>query len=408
MRRLGCTESRSTMIKPSQTVPAAACFLAIMTVPLAAQTVGPITRQGSYFIQIYEGSVPGQERLRVSAIGDISIRGDDRDSVSYRVVLRIKARSVQEARQHFEQASPSASSTDGTATLTIGEVGCTRCGFGAEVEITVPRATADAMISTRGGKLDIQGIRGRVNADTAGGTITLDDIGGDVIATTGGGNINLGSIGRDVRCETAGGSIWLASSGGNAVLNSSGGGIHVGRVEGYLRAETVGGSIEAEWVGGKVSVGTSGGSIRIGEAGGDVSADTAGGSIQVANAPMGVHAETAAGDIRLNGIAGKVYAASASGNVRAYFLSGHQIMDSMIEANAGSIILFLPVDMRVTIEAMVDFARNLRRIESEFPEIQVTRGNGFGGVQAVGHLNGGGPVLRVRNTTGRIIIRRRE
>lgn len=396
------------MIDARQTIPATACFLAIMAAPLMAQTAGPITRQGPYFVQEHQGSVPGQERLRVSAIGDILIRGTDTDTVSYRVLLRVKAADAQAAQQRFDEVGPSASSTGGIATLGIGEVGCTRCGFGAVVELTVPQTVSDAMIATRGGKLDIQGIAGRVNADTAGGTIELDRIGGDVVATTGGGNITLGSIGKGVRCETAGGSIWLTASGGDAVLNSSGGGIHVGRVEGYLRAETVGGSIDAEWVGGRVSAGTSGGSIRIGEAGGEVSVDTAGGTIQVANAPLGVHAETAAGDIRLNDIAGKIYAASASGNVQAYFVSGHPLMDSMIEANAGSVVLFLPVDMRVTVEAMVDFARNIRRIESEFPGIQVTRGDGFGGLQAIGQLNGGGPVLRVRNTTGRIIIRRRE
>src|SRR5690606_2434505 len=101
-------------------------------------------------------------------------------------------------------------------------------------------------------------------------------------------------------------------------------------------------------------------------------------------------------------------ALSAAGNVQAYFISDRQMMDSLIETNAGSIILFLPADMRVTVEAMVDFARNLQRIESDFPDIQVTRGDSFGGVQAMGRLNGGGPVLRVRNTSGRIHIRRRE
>ena len=35
-------------------------------------------------------------------------------------------------------------------------------------------------------------------------------------------------------------------------------------------------------------------------------------------------------------------------------------------------------------------------------------GFGFGGVKAVGAINGGGPMLRVRNTSGRIEIRRRD
>lgn len=401
---------RETLLQAGRTIQTATCFLAFLTAPLSAQPAGDgnIVKVGSYFTQTYSGDIAGRARLRVNAVGDITILGADSPTVSYRIVLRVKAGSEQEARQYFQQARAGAASSTDTTTLVVGEIDCGRCGLDAEIQMTVPQATADAVIVSRGGKLDVRGIRGRVNADSAGGTIIFDQIGGDVLVTTGGGNIELGAIGQDVRCETAGGSITLASSGGDAVLNSAGGGITVGRVRGRLQAETVGGSIEAEFVGGKVAAATTGGSISIGEAGGEVTVDTAGGTIRVSSAPGGIHAETASGDIRLNDVAGRVYALSAAGNVQAYFVSNRQMMDSLIETNAGSIVLFLPADMRVTIEAMVDYARNVQRIESEFPDIQITRGDSFSGVQAVGRLNGGGPVLRVRNTSGRIIIRRRE
>lgn len=397
------------MLQATRSLQSAACFLAVLAAPLDAQTAGgPIVKDGAYFTQTYQGEVPGRPRLRISALGEITVRGADTQTVSYNILLKVRAGSEQEARQYFEQAQAGASSNADTATLGIGQVDCGRCGLRAEIEMTVPQTIADAVIVTRGGELDVRGIRGRVNADSAGGTITLDQIGGDVLVTTGGGNIELGAIGKNVRCETAGGSITLASSGGDAVLNSAGGGIRVGDVRGRLQAETVGGNIEAKFVGGKIAAATSGGSIVVGEAGGEVTVDTAGGAIRVARAPAGIHAETASGDIQLNDVAGRVYALSAAGNVQAYFIADRQMMDSLIETNAGSIVLFLPADMRVTVEAMVDFARNLQRIESEFPDIQVTRGDSFGGVQAVGRLNGGGPVLRVRNTSGRIYIRRRE
>lgn len=398
------------MLQATRRLQNAACCLAVLAAPLGAQTAeGPIVKDGAYFTQTYQGEVPGRSRLRISALGEITVRGADTQTVSYRILLKVRASSEQEAGQYLQQAHAGASSNADTTTLGVGDISCGRCGLRAEIEMTVPQTITDAVIVTRGGELNVQGIRGRVNADSAGGTITLDRIGGDVLVTTGGGNIELGAIGKSVRCETAGGSITLASSGGDAVLNSAGGGIRVGDVRGRLQAETVGGNIEANFVGGKISAATSGGSIVVvGEAGGEVTVDTAGGAIRVTRAPAGIHAETASGDIQLNDVAGRVYALSAAGNVQAYFISNRQMMDSLIETNAGSIVLFLPADMRVTVEAMVDFARNLQRIESDFPDIQVTRGDSFGGVQAVGQLNGGGPVLRVRNTSGRIYIRRRE
>ena len=397
------------MLQATRRLQSAACFLAVLAAPLGAQTAGgPIVKDGAYFTQTYQGEVPGRPRLRISALGEITVRGADTQTVAYRILLKVRASNEQEARQYFQQARAGASSSADTTTLGIGKIDCGRCGLRAEIEMTVPQTIADAVIVTRGGELNVSGIRGRVNADSAGGTITLDRIGGDVLVTTGGGNIELGAIGKSVRCETAGGSITLASSGGDAVLNSAGGGIRVGDVRGHLQAETVGGNIEAKFVGGKIAAATSGGTIVVGEAGGEVTVDTAGGAIRVTRAPAGIHAETASGDIELKDVAGRVYALSAAGNVQAYFISDRQMLDSLIETNAGSIVLFLPADMRVTIDAMVDFARNLQRIESDFPDIQVTRGDSFGGVQAVGQLNGGGPVLRVRNTSGRIYIRRRE
>jgi hypothetical protein len=65
----------------------------------------------------------------------------------------------------------------------------------------------------------------------------------------------------------------------------------------------------------------------------------------------------------------------------------------------------------LAVEATVDFAKGLNRIESEFADIQVTQfGDTPGGtsLHASGALNGGGPVLRIRNTSGRIQIRKRK
>jgi hypothetical protein len=182
------------LLQATRTFQSAASILAVLAAPLAAQTAGgPIVKDGAYFTQTYQGEVPGRPRLRISALGEITVRGADTETVAYRILLKVRASNEQEARQYFQQAQAGASSNADTTTLGIGQIDCGRCGLRAEVEMTVPQSIADAVIVTRGGELDVQGIRGRVNAYSDGGTIKLDRIGGDVLVTTGGGNIELGA-----------------------------------------------------------------------------------------------------------------------------------------------------------------------------------------------------------------------
>ena len=377
---------------------------------IPSQTVGPVEKDGRYWTQSRSGTVAAGARLRVSAIGSLSVKGAEVNQVNYRVVLKTRATDEREATLHFEQSALTVVERGGTVTLSLQDPACGRCGFSSEVELEVPFELEEGILNTRAGSISVKTIDGRVNADTAAGAIEMDVVGGDVRATTAGGSISLGRVGGDVRCETAGGSIKLDQAHGDAVLNTSGGQITVGEIGGTLHAETAGGGIEAEKVGGEVIAGTSGGSIRIGDAGGEVSAETAGGHIEVSRAPQGVEAETAGGHIRLTDVAGRVYAASAVGNIQAYFISSQPMRDSFLETTAGSIIVWLPADIHVVVDAMVDFARGVNRIESDFDAIRVSQERdsfGPGEVHASGALNGGGPVLTIRNTSGRIQIRRR-
>ncbi len=402
---------------PSQRVTAAPArlsfylggLLAIACV-LPGQTVGPVHREGRYWVQVEEGSLPGGGRLRIQSVGSIAVAGADSKEVRYKAKKKLKARNATEAEQLFQSARLTASRQGSTAVLSIARPNCFQCNFSAELEVQAPRTTGDTILSTEGGSLEVNGLAGRVNADTAGGSIRMDQIGRGVRATTAGGGIQLGSIGGDVRAETAGGSIQLERAGANAILTTSGGSITAGYVEGKLQAETAGGGIRAEQVRGSVFAGTAGGSIHLGTVGGLINAETAGGSIHVASAPAGVRAEAAGGRIRLENVAGAVWAASASGSIDAYFLDA-PLKPSFLETNAGAIVVWLPATLAVTIEATVDLAGNANRIRSDFPVIQVQRDDqGFGSatLTARGKLNGGGPVLRLRNMNGRILIRRKE
>ena len=374
-----------------------------------AQTAGPIEKRDGFWVQEVTGSMAAPLRLTASATADINLQGANVDRVSYRVALAVKASNEAEARAILERAAPAVSRRGPYATLALADPVCGRCAFSARLEIETPRNLREAILTTQAGQVEAVGISGAISVDSAAGSIRLNAIGGGVRASTAGGHIELGSIGGPVRCETAGGSISLNKSAGDATLTSNGK-ITVGSVGGLLRAETLGGDVQAESVGGSVIASTLGGGIRIGDAGGSVNADTAGGSIEVGRAVQGVRAATAAGDIRLSEAAGQVYAASAGGNIHAYFVNGGRLRNSLIETTAGAIVVWLPADLGVVIDAQIDFARGAGRIESEFADIVVSESQDpFAprALRAGGALNGGGPTLTIRNTSGRIQIRRR-
>lgn len=378
--------------------------------PLAAQTEGPIAREGRYWAQTVEGSIPAGSRLRVTTIGSISVQGESGDQVRYSARRRVRADSESEAKRLLQQAQIRASRQGPTAVIVLEDPRCRRCSFSAEMKITAPRSTEETILETHGGSLNVFDLDGRVNAETAGGSIQMDRIGKSVRAATAGGSITLGVIGGPVRCETAGGSIKLGSARGDAVLSTSGGSIDAGEVEGKLRAETAGGSIRVRRVSQNVTAETAGGSIYLGQIGGSVSAETAGGSITIESAPGGVRAENAGGSIRLMDVSGALRAVTGAGNILAQLMANQPIGESLLETSAGNIIVLIPSGLKLSVRASVDVASHNSRIACEFPECRVRtldQGPGPRTVEAEADINGGGPVVRIRNTTGSIQIKRR-
>jgi hypothetical protein len=80
----------------------------------------------------------------------------------------------------------------------------------------------------------------------------------------------------------------------------------------------------------------------------------------------------------------------------------------MLETSVGDITVYLPTSLNITVRAAIEVA-NGHNIRSEFAELRVSSEGGDYGpktVSAEGNLNGGGPVLKVRTTTGNINFRR--
>jgi len=105
-----------------------------------------------------------------------------------------------------------------------------------------------------------------------------------------------------------------------------------------------------------------------------------------------------------------VRAATAAGNILAQLMASGPVADSLLETSMGNITVLIPDSLRLTIRADVEVASSVNRIQCDFPGVQVRMedsGPGPRALVAEGRINGGGPVLRIRNTTGTIQIKKR-
>jgi TonB family protein len=264
----------------------------------------------------------------------------------------------------------------GTANLITegGNIRTGRIGFNGMRNVTQGRAIAK--LSTQGGHIQVQDVAGNIDAFTAGGHIVAGNISGDAVLRSGGGHIRAGQISGRAQLETDGGNITLKQSGSFVSVRTGGGQIDFGEVRGSVRAQTGGGGIRIITVSGPMEVESNGGSICLTHVAGSVQAMTAGGTIQ---AWINPDATSSGGKVSLPGA-------------------------SQLSSGAGDITVFVPRNLAANIDAMVENG-GLSRIDADpalFLNIQPMGNRSAGPVRAIGALNGGGEVLKLRTTVGKI------
>lgn len=197
---------------------------------------------------------------------------------------------------------------------------------------------------------------------TAGGSISVEDLKGEVKAKTAGGSLTFGDIDGPVWARTAGGSIRLDGAIGTADVKTAGGSLDIGDVSGNVFAKTAGGSIRINKAGGNVEAHTSGGSIDVEEVLGNIDASTSGGSVEarIAKQPKG---------------------------------------NCSLETSGGSITVYLADDIGINLDAKSSWGK----VRSDFP---VKGDSGEKKSRLRGEINGGGPTLHLRNSSGTIRIRK--
>src|SRR5216683_261229 len=237
------------------------------------------------------------------------------------------------------------------------------------------RGRSVARLDTQGGHIQVLDVAGDLTAFTAGGHINVGNIAGDAALRTGGGHIRAGQIGGRAELETVGGNITVAHAENFVNVRTGGGQIDFGEVRGSVRAQTGGGGIRVMYVSGPMEVESSGGSICLTRVAGALQAATSGGTI---TAWINPDPPSGGGAVRLGGAS-----QLASGN--------------------GDIVVFLPRNLAATIDATVTTG-GLRHIEAD-PALHLTvqsSNTGTGPVHAIAVLNGGGALLKLHTSAGKI------
>jgi DUF4097 and DUF4098 domain-containing protein YvlB len=381
----------------------------LLTLPLASAQQTRVYGDGGNWTQEITGSLATVKNLKVKVdIGSVRVEGGSQQSISYVIRNHSYSGSEDKARREFDNYKISAYVHGDTAWIVGDWQGGRPHKFSGDFVVNVPREMDEVSIETEGGNVSANAIAGRIDAQSGGGTIRVDDIGGAINAETGGGTIDVGNVASDVSLHTGGGSIKVNSAKGKIEAESGGGSVTI--VSGSQDAvlETGGGSIQVERCAGRVKASTGGGSIDLGDIGGSAEMETGGGSIHLSSAKGPVRAETGGGSIELNGVPSARAETAAGGIVAKFVASNGEHNNSELETSAGDITIYLAPNVNISVRASIEVA-NGHNIRSDFPDIRVTTEGGDYGpktVTAEGSLNGGGPVLKVRTTTGDICFRR--
>ena len=293
--------------------------------------------------------------------------------------------------------------------------------FYVQIVVTVP-ASFNLEVSTGAGDIETSDINGHVVLLTQGGNITAGSIGlagplgirGDrpmAKIETQGGHITLKDIAGDLDAYTAGGHIVAGDIDGNAKLRTGGGHIRAARIKGTARLDTEGGNITIGEAGSYVGVRTAGGQIDFGEVHGSVHAETGGGGIRVMYVSGPMEVATTGGSICLTRVANRVRAETGEGTITAWInpenlektplvrLSG----PSLLASRTGDIVVFLPRNIAMTIDATVEHG-GPTRIQTD-PSLPLNlQSQADASVRAVASLNGGGALLKLHTTGGKILL----
>jgi TonB family protein len=408
-------------------LPAAVALLCVPAVAAARPRQKSRLEERSRVAEEKTGTFTTRDGLRLRLVADLGnvriLTGSPSGQVSYRA--RIETDSPEPDAQELLKKYLLTARTTPAGVELIGQSAPMEAGrrkgrgfhrgLWVSFEVNVPR-NYSLDVLTNAGNIETQDLDGRAVLATQGGNISAGKLGGPEAAgarlETQGGHITVEDVNGELRASTAGGHIRAANVRGDAVLRSGGGHIRAGSISGTAQLETGGGNIAVERAGADVLATTGGGQIDCGEAAGSIKARTGGGGIRILRVTGPTQLETGGGSIFLTQVRGPVRASTGAGTITAWFGGGGKLVKlagaSQLESGAGDIIVYIPHELAITIEAIVETGGE-HRIEADpsLPLKFISPGWGASGraVRAECAVNGGGEVLRLKTAVGNIRLK---
>ncbi|HWF92567.1 MAG TPA: hypothetical protein VN684_09805 [Terriglobales bacterium] len=383
----------------------AAVCVALAALAAAQQT--SVRQENGDWVQEVTGSLAKASNLRIKTdMGSVRVTGGSQDAINYTVRNRVHGSSEETAKREFGSYKINAYVRGDTAWIVADWEGGRADRVNSDFVIAVPQSIAMVKVESGAGGVDISNISGQADAESGGGAIRLQNIGRQIDASTGGGNIEINGAGGDVHLETGGGNVHLGTIKGKVVATTGGGNMQLVSSTQDAVIETGGGSIHVQDCGGMLKVTTGGGDIDLGELNNGAVVETGGGSIHLSGAKGFVHIESGSGHIQLDGVPSARVETGAGAIVAKFIPSSGELHDSKLETSAGDITVYLSPAVHLAVDAAIEVA-NGHTIQSDFPELRISNDGGpWGSERAEGNLNGGGPALKIRTTSGNIVIRR--
>jgi hypothetical protein len=205
--------------------------------------------------------------------------------------------------------------------------------------------------------------------------------GSNVIARTGSGSQQIEAVSGTVESHAGSGSLTLKDIGARLRASTGSGSIRVDGVRGALQATTGSGSIRGTGIAGAITAKSSSGGIDI---------------EQVSSGEVDV--SSSSGTVRVRGIRGALQASTSSGRL---IVDGEVADDWRLSASSGSIRIHLPRSQGFDLDATTRSGS----IDVDFP---VTAEGTTSRRSLRGSAQGGGPLLHVRTSSGRISIGRTQ
>jgi DUF4097 and DUF4098 domain-containing protein YvlB len=222
--------------------------------------------------------------------------------------------------------------------------------------------------------------------DPWGRSIVVGDVSGDYAPSIASGDVTVGKVSGRVTITSRSGQIRLAGAGKGAEVSTAGGDIRVESVMGDLKATTFGGD------------------IRAGSVSGDARLETSGGDVVVRSAGGSVNARTGGGDIVLKKVRGPVTARTSGGSITCE-IAGTAGPGGELSTSGGDVTVTLPANYKADVEIRVTGGEpDSDSIVSQFPGISVSKRAGQ--LLGEGRLNGGGPKLVIRSSSGVVTIKK--